>query len=409
MFKSLISAERVDYLLVWGLVAVSGFNYFMPQINIAILFLFAAFIFLKRSISFNPVYLKVILWFLVVEILQFLLINNYDPKLIIGTQLRLLVGLFIVSITKVKFINYYINIIYFFSIVSFVFFIPCVISPSVYHFFVDNVCPFFVSPFAEPDIFYESPPTNILFCFHEVIIAEYRNPGPFWEPGAFAVFLNLALIFNLIIEKKFWTKKNIILSIALISTLSTSGFIAFFVLVFAFFTINQTIFKRVMYGIFLLPIMLGLYFSLDFLNAKVEKNISLAGTTTSSRFGSAEADFKDFVKSPIIGWGRGQATRYGGKSFAFFGTDQHRNNGATDLLATYGIFLTIFCFYYYYKSFKVICIYNEFNEGFAHFAFIVLLLLGFSQGIFQYVFFKSLLFLSVTYNIDFQHKKLFFK
>ncbi|MEO6904084.1 MAG: hypothetical protein ABI315_13180 [Bacteroidia bacterium] len=406
MVKSTKYKTITDYLLVWGLIAISGFDFFMPQMNIAILFLFAVFIFFKRNIPFNSSYLKVILFFLLIEVIQFLLIPGYDPKLILGTQLRLFVGLFIITITGVKFINYYINIIYFFSIVSFIFFIPCVISPNVYHFFVDSVCPFFVSPFAEPNVFYTPPATNILFCFHEVIIEEFRNPGPFWEPGAFAIFLNLALIFNLIIHKNVWTKKNIVLSLALISTLSTSGYIAFFLLIFAFYTINQSLFKRIMYGIFLLPILIGLYFSLDFLNKKVEKNISLAGTTTTSRFGSAEADYKDFLNSPIIGWGRGEATRYGGKTVAFFTVDQHRNNGATDLLATYGIFLTVFCFYYYFKAFKAICIYSNFNQGFAFYAFIILFLLGFSQGIFQYAFFKSLLFLNVTYSINFKQKEI---
>jgi hypothetical protein len=398
MVKSTKYRLITDYMLVWGIIAISGFNYFSPQINIVILFLFAAFIFFKRNIPFNSAYLKVILAFLVVEVIQFLLIHPYDPKLILGTQLRLFVGLFIISITGVKFINYYINIIYFFSVVSFFFFIPCALSSSIFYFFVNNVCPYFVSPFAEEGGFYAPVFTNILFCFHEVIIEEFRNPGPFWEPGAFAVFLNLALIFNLIIEKKILTRKNIILTITLISTLSTAGYIAFFLLVFAFYTINYSAVKRILYALLLLPILLTLYFSLEFLNKKVETNINLAGTTTTSRFGSAEADYKDFLKSPFIGWGRGEAMRYGGKKFAFFGIDQHRNNGTTDLLATYGLFLTLFCFYYFYTSFKAICIYNNFNKNFAFFAFLVLLTLGFSQSIFQYAFFKSLLFLNVTFN-----------
>lgn len=398
MFKSLTSAEKVDYILVFLIIAVSGLNFFtIPNPTIFLLFGLTLFVFLKRSIAFNLDYLIVCLFYFIIEMLQFLLIDPYPISLVFGTQIRLFIGIFIISVVGKKFIPYYVNIIYFFAIVSFIFFIPSIISSGFYNFFVNSICPIFEPRYGDPDPFYKSPATIIIFCFHEVIPTEFRNPGPFWEPGAFAIYLNLALIFNLIIEKKIWTKKNIILSIALITTFSTSGYIAFFILIFSFYTINQSIVKKIMYGLFLLPILITLYFSLDFLNKKVEQNISLAGTTTSSRFGSAEADFKDLAKSPFIGWGRGEM-RYGGKQFTFFSSDQHRNNGVTDLFATYGIFLATFCFYYYYKAFKSICSYYQFNLSFAFAAIIIFLLLGFSQGIFQYPFFKSLLFLSTMYN-----------
>lgn len=61
-----------------------------------------------------------------------------------------------------------------------------------------------------------------------------RNSGPFWEPGAFQIFLNLAILFQ--IEKKstdqiFSWKKFFLLSVAVLSTFSTSGYIILFVLV----------------------------------------------------------------------------------------------------------------------------------------------------------------------------------
>ena len=146
----------------------------------------------------------------------------------------------------------------------------------------------------------------------------------------------------------------------------------------------------------LLPVLLTLYFSLEFLSNKVEQNISMAGTTTSSRFGSALIDIQDFSNSPFIGWGRG-VMRYGGRSFSFFSEDQHRNNSVTDLLATYGIFIFLFYFYNYYKSLKGICQSSGFNPQFGSYALLVILLIGFSQSIFMKPFFYSLMFLRFTH------------
>jgi hypothetical protein len=268
--------------------------------------------------------------------------------------------------------------------------------PGFFNYFVVHVCPFFNSPFASKDSFYIVWPTNLLFCFHECVLAEFRNPGPFWEPGLFAVFLNLALIFNLINEKKIWTRKNIVLTLALLSTFSTAGYIAFFVLLFSFYIVNQSLGKKILLSLVLLPVLLTLYFSLEFLSSKVEQNINMANTTTSSRFGSALVDITDFAKSPFIGWGRG-VMRYGGREFSFFSEDQHRNNSVTDLLATYGIFIFLFYFYNYYLSLKGLCFSSGFNPQFAYYALLVILLLGFSQSIFLKPFFYSLMFLRFTH------------
>lgn len=397
MLKSINTKRATDYFLVAGLIAVNGFPYFCTsQINFFALFILVLFIYLKRSLIFDTRALTIVFAFLIVEILQFIFIKPFDPIMISGTFIRMFLSFFIVSITGKQFTRYYIDVIYVCSIISFLFFIPSIVFPPFFNFFVSNVCPLFDPPFADQGGFYIIWPTNILYCFHDCVLAEFRNPGPFWEPGLFAVFLNLALIFSLVIEKKLWTRKNCIISLAILTTFSTAGYLAFFVLLFSFYIVNQSLVKKVVLSLIMLPVAATLYFSLDFLSAKVEENISLANTTTSSRFGSALADFKDFSSSPYIGWGRG-VMRYGGKSFTFFSEEQHRNNSVTDLLATYGIFLFLFYFYNYYASLKSMCISNNFNAGFAILALLVILMLGFSQSIFLKPFFYSMLFLQYIY------------
>jgi hypothetical protein len=396
--KKIVDADVFsNYFLVGSLVAVSGFPFFMTaQINFLILFVIASFFYFKKSLQPNPKILWIIIPFVVVEVLQFLFIKPFDPIMITGTFIRMFLGFFIVTLAGKNFIRYFTNIIVFFSVISFFFFIPSLLSSSFFNFFKNSICPYFVSPFADTEGFYTVWPTNIIFCFHDCVLEEFRNPGPFWEPGLFAVFLNLALLFNLILEKKLFSIKNGILILALLSTLSTAGYIAFFMLVFFFFQSNQSFLRRLLLALFILPVILTLYFSLDFLSTKVEQNISLAGTTTSSRFGSAAVDLADFMSSPFIGWGRG-VMRYGGRPFAFFSEEQHRNNSVTDLLATYGIFIFVLYFANYYLTLKAICKDNNFNLNFAFLALVVILALGFSQSIFMKPVFYSILFIQFNY------------
>lgn len=400
MFKSLKTIEGrqkfTDYTAVFGLIGVSGFPFlYAAQLNILFLFLFTLFIFLKRSIKFDTRVLTIMIFFYVVDILQVLIIKPFVPMTMLGTYTRLFLAFFVVALCNKKFTEYYSNVIYYLAVISLFFYVPSVTVPAFRSFFENSICPIFKPPFAEVSEFYERSPTIIIYNFHEVL-SEFRNSGPFWEPGAFAIFILLAMIFNLIREKFLWTKKNIVLFIALISTLSTTGFVSFFVLLMSYYFATGNIIKNILIVAIMLPVGISLYFSLEFLSAKIEDNIAIANDDKSSRFGSGLADIQDFARSPIIGWGRG-AMRYGGRQFTFFTAEQHRNNGLTALLASYGIVIFFVLLSNYYKSLKVLCVAYSFNKSFAFFSFVVILLLGFSQTIFQYPFFYSLMFIHLMY------------
>jgi hypothetical protein len=400
MFRKLMTpAGRMDltnYFSVFFLVAVSGFPFFYAaQINILFLVIFVMLIFFKRSIKFDNRAFMIMLFFYIVDILQVIIIKPFVPMTMIGTYARLFVAFFVVALCDKQYTRYYSNIIYHLAIISLIFYVPCILSPAIRHFCQTTLSAPFKPPFTEVSEFYERSPTIIVYNFHEVL-ADFRNSGPFWEPGAFAIFIILALIFNLIDEKTLWSKKNILLSIVLLTTLSTTGFVAFFVLVMSYYFATGNIIKNIFIMATVLPLAISLYFSLEFLSAKIEDNIAIAGDDKSSRFGSGLADITDWAKSPIIGWGRG-AMRYGGRQFTFFTSEQHRNNGLTALLASYGIVIFFVLLINYYKSLKTLCIAHSFNKSFALFSFVVILLLGFSQTIFQYPFFYSLMFIHLMF------------
>ena len=62
----------------------------------------------------------------------------------------------------------------------------------------------------------------------------------FHEPGAFAVFIVLAIVINIMIDDRPFSRKNIILLIALVSTFSTAGILSIFLVYgFYFFRIKK--------------------------------------------------------------------------------------------------------------------------------------------------------------------------
>lgn len=388
--------KYTEYFLLYFLIAITAVPYFYSDIEFFILgFFISSFIFIRRKKKFDKHFLIIFGCFLLIELLQAVYFSNFELTTTIGTFIRLGFAYTCAKVLGNKFYDYFFNIIYFFSIVSLFFYIPSLISNSFADFFVNSFADFFVSPFYTKSDFYVLSPNIIIYTFEKSLFVSSRNSGPFWEPGAFAVFLILAIIFRLIKMQKITDKKNLLLALVLLTTTSTTGYIALFLVVVFFIVFNKKV-KASKYA-FVIIILYGAslaYAQIEFLGKKAEEDIQLASETTSSRFGSALVDLKDFSQNPIVGYGRG-TNRYAGKGFVFFSAEQHRNNGLTQLLVTYGIIISVLYFVYYYKNIKRYCRVCVFNEKFALGAFFIILILGFSQPIFVRPFFYALLFVNI--------------
>ena len=395
---------RRNYFLVFFIVASSGFPLFtgVEFLNIS-LFLYSIIIANYKGIDRDPQAFFIILIFLLIELTQHFLHGSYSYRTSIGTFIKLSTVYFIIKLVRESFIVYYVNILYFFSIISFLFY-SLTFIPGFTDIIVNQIAPYFESPFIDPDSFYIPSPNIIFYTFDPIALSDYRNSGPFWEPGAFAVYLIFALLFNVIKERNLFEKKNLIFIIALISTFSTAGYAAFFILVSGYYFFNKKLSHKLILIIFIYA-SVSFYSSTSFLEEKVKENISLANQTTSSRFGSALADYSLFIESPIVGWGRGPK-RYGNREVFSFGQDQHRNNGIFILLATYGLLGSLFYYFLFYKSIKAINKFYKFRRGFSLIFFITILLLGFSQSLFFKPFFLCFMFLFLIFNKKKQKVKI---
>lgn len=73
--------------------------------------------------------------------------------------------------------------------------------------------------------------TNFLIFTYDTV-HYYRNSGFCWEPGAFGSFLTLALLFNFLINNFKLNKEAFIITLAILTTVSTTAYLGVFLLFF---------------------------------------------------------------------------------------------------------------------------------------------------------------------------------
>lgn len=247
------------------------------------------------------------------------------------------------------FTKYYINTLYFFSILSLIFYLASSFSSTFYSFQET------LANIIDPNITLKK---NFLIYTWEPglgFLDTLRNPGPFWEPGVFAVYLIIGLLLNLTINSKFNNKYNVVFVICLLTTQSTAGFISLFTLIFLFFLfLVKGAFRKSILIILFLVVVPPIFSSLDFMESKLENHyereidVSL-NTPTAGRFLAARKSLYTFSHYPLTGKGLILATS-GADNTPFGG-----GYGLLQIAARLGIFGFIGYFLLFYKGF------NKFN------------------------------------------------
>ncbi len=187
-----------------------------------------------------------------------------------------------------------------------------------------------------------------------------RNCGYAWEPGAFAVYLCLAIFINLFINNKgkssklrFW-----VLFLSLLSTQSTTGYFILMVIIIFYF-INKDVKKILLVFPIILAVMIFV-FSLPFMKNKI---IDLIGETnrleqllydsfgrenpvTPQRFLSLKIDMVDLLHNPLLGL----AAHYEDRWTYKLGSNISSISGIGNLLSQFGLLGGLFFFYFAFKS-----------------------------------------------------------
>ena len=139
-----------------------------------------------------------------------------------------------------------------------------------------------------------------------------RNFGIFWEPGAYSIYLNVALYFELF-ENKFNPKRIILLVATILSTLSTLGIVCMAILFCAFLTTDNKVSSKRVKTLVLIAGAFGLVFLViyggDFIYHVFNK-LSFSGNTvndsTAVRINAIIYPFNTFLSEPYFGVGYDQ-------------------------------------------------------------------------------------------------------
>ena len=187
-----------------------------------------------------------------------------------------------------------------------------------------------------------------------------RNSGMFWEPGALSGYLNLALIFVALKNGRFQIgdfKMEILwITIGILSSMSTTGFLVFLVILNIYIFQNYGIAKIIVIPITVLVIYFS-YSSLDFLQKKIELQYQESqemtkGDMSNTRFGSWKMDMQYIQSQPFTGNGLDIKTRY--RFHPWIKTDIGNGNGMSNFIVCWGIPFFLFWLFCVYKSAKTI-------------------------------------------------------
>ncbi|HMO33818.1 MAG TPA: hypothetical protein PKE63_10285 [Lacibacter sp.] len=170
-----------------------------------------------------------------------------------------------------------------------------------------------------------------------------RNSGMFWEPGAFAGYLLVALLLVVVYNQGFtlqrYRKESIWITIGVVSTLSTTGLVVLAFMILFYVNTNYH------FGKFLLLPMLAVggyfaYNNLEVLGEKMEEQYNEAAQmektdVSNTRFGALNMDLQYITDQPFTGNGLDKRTRY--RFHPWVDDDLGHGNGMSNFLVYWGI------------------------------------------------------------------------
>lgn len=401
-----ISINLGNSCLVYFLLVLSGNQFLSSFIPLEFL-LVAATIFLvlfsyyRECSLLNKKAITIFVLFLFLFAIQSFKFQSISFATNLGFFIRLFIGYAVVKLVY-DFPHYYIKVMYCLSLLSLAFWIIGLVGV------MDNVVDFFPSQIINE----RTDEKKYLLFFHTYIVNEngvfLRNAGMFWEPGAFAGYIIIALVF-LGLKRNSYSRKSysfllITLVFTLLTTFSTSGYLLLPLSIllhfnYKFKTIEEWISKVILFFLLFITIVLLSYFlvnNISFLGEKVKHQwdrshqidaISLSRNQT--RFGSALFDWYYIKKNPIVGNGLHEKTRYKDHLDDLV---PGYSNGFTDFIAKFGISGILLYTWFLFKSFSFITT-HKFK---ALLAILLLILLLNTELFLNYPLFLSFMFLSLS-------------
>ena len=230
-----------------------------------------------------------------------------------------------------------------------------------------------------------------------------RNAGPFWEPGVFSIYLNLALALHLKAGNKL-NFKDLLIAIAVLTTFSTAGIAVLAVVVFDFtfaqrykeFHITKKTKSRIKIAVILVMILVivVLFSNVEFRNMIIGKlnRSDVRFASTKARLNSILINIKIWASRPLFGVGASQLSDIYINIAKQNGTiDFSNTNGLLMHFSLYGIIEGVVLVYCLIKfAWKI-----RFNQFSRLMVLLVLLMMLFSEPLVTSVLINVIIFYAI--------------
>ena len=318
--------------------------------------------------------------FVTLMLIQNLTLPHTSIPANINFLFKLYLAFLVVGYLQTSFRYTYLKVIYWLSLLSLLFFLVQIIG----------------GPFG---VNFDRYKTLIVFNMISTGSGLTRNSGMFWEPGAFQGFIMIVPLLYLNHLKYLWDnyrKECIVLIITLVTTQSTTGYIAFAILIAYALATSELPFATKYLMLLFIALIIAMSFSyVSFLGDKISEEYATTlklkeGELSWSRMGSFYIDYQNIMRHPIIGNGFLMEMRYG--SLGKYLDDI--SNGFTGSINMFGI-VTMTC--YYTCVFRKMLSYGLFQK--IVFLLIIIVLLN-GEYYLNYPFFWALLFIDYSLQTD---------
>lgn len=184
-----------------------------------------------------------------------------------------------------------------------------------------------------------------------------RNAGIFWEPGVYQIYLNLAIFFLLSFEKcsvKHKKLKFILLSITLVTTQSSMGYLIYMVLIIGLVFLNNPVLNSMNIKKLLIMALI-VVIPLVILEGSLVDKLLHGGGSFNTRYDDFVTTMQVFLERPFLGLGSFSnlleyvSINYANSRLRVGQTALTCSNGLANIFATHGVF---FALYYIYRIFK---------------------------------------------------------
>lgn len=368
-----------------------------------IFFLFLLFIYFMRQRKNDSIILIILLTWIILSSLAFFIFGvEYKEFRILVVSIELiLLPYLILRIIGRSFWDKFENITFILTTISLPIYTVHLFYPGLFN----NLGKIF-KPVTR-DIFYTLSNSELSYYYWSSFIyvntsggGEIRNSGFMWEPGAFAMIIIWAIVYNMLTKGKKIDRRFIIYAVALATTQSTAGYLAFFLIIIAFYFNKKTAINIIM-ATTLTLIFLQYVYKLDFLGPKINSYIEAYQTrdlTYNEYYHAIKVNrfmivYYDVIKVIKYPFGYGVVT---GEDFSseiqIVGV-----NGLSSLLVMWGVPIFIFILILIMRYINLINVYN-YSKRVVYFMLIGILLMFFSNPIQNNIFVYLIIFTPLIHN-----------